>query len=103
MMTDSVILVDNNRSIIAGGTGTIITSTLAIMLTGRIKSCQRDNDELMPALGRAPVAIHDSGADRANCAGCSKTTQMRGETVSKSGIDVQPDFVRRFSGSSPAS
>jgi hypothetical protein len=54
-------LTDNNMSSSAGGTGTMITSTLAIMLIGRIKSCQRASAELAPALGNAPVAIRDSG------------------------------------------
>ena len=42
-MTDSVMLADSSTSSSAGGIGTMITSTLAMMLTGRIKSCQRPN------------------------------------------------------------
>jgi hypothetical protein len=38
----------------------MITNTLAMMLIGRIKSCQRDSDEAFRPIAGAPAAIHNS-------------------------------------------
>src|SRR5215475_12076952 len=60
MITANVMLPANETSKTAGGTGTMITSTLATRLTGRIRSCQRAS-AVLPVFAATPVAILDSG------------------------------------------
>src|ERR1700690_893368 len=85
MMTDSVMLTESKMSKSAGGTGTIITSTLAIRHTGRIKSCQRANHEGVPAVGNGPVAIRDSGTGSAKVRKVLGTNSDEG----RNGIQIQ--------------
>ncbi len=59
-MTATVMLPASSTSSNAAGIGTMITSTLPMMPTGKIRSCQRPNDN-PPARGTAPVAIRNSG------------------------------------------
>src|SRR6478736_5978285 len=109
MITDSVILAASKTSKTGGGTGMMITSTLATRLTGRTKSCQRPNAEVRPVFVAIPAAIYDSGDStsqflRRSEASCpivarqfqgdiatQKSIKTRGGKVSESAADVQPE------------
>src|SRR5438105_277234 len=99
MMTDSVTLVASSTSSITAGTGTMITSTLAISDSGSTRSCQRENRDI---LGNRWLRFAGKPQGKSQL-GATKGVDKRGRTIPRADGAVQCGFGSPSRGSAEGS